>query len=237
MSLLLLSDCPPVTYLGRDGIAVLRDFNYSWSVLATSHFQHYPTPGLYTLLALESIKDLSFISNLQGAALTERSGIPPANMQSRRDDHDKSSAPVVLDSSRTPVQRLHLDPIEPIEYAVGGDPREGPLPPPSALMAAQAMWSPTSNFQLPPRKCSRTLFRASSSAHDSMPSTTRASGIQVPPSPPAPLTSVQVKSWPSIPLKPTRLRKSGRSGPLFNPPPLSLSSLHRLSLSFLQGPF
>jgi hypothetical protein len=62
-----------------------------------------------------------------GAALTERSGIAP-KMNSRRDDEelvDKGGAPVMLDSSRTPVQRLHLDSIEPIEYSVGGDPREG----------------------------------------------------------------------------------------------------------------
>jgi hypothetical protein len=52
--------------LSREGIASLRDFNYSWSVMAAQPDHSYPAPGLYTLLAIESIKDLVYISSLQG---------------------------------------------------------------------------------------------------------------------------------------------------------------------------
>jgi hypothetical protein len=69
--------------------------------------------------------------------LTERSGIPHdhKSQAGKGDPTDAGAAvegdkgaPVAtlsLEASRNNIQRLHLDPIEPIEYSVGGDPREG----------------------------------------------------------------------------------------------------------------
>lgn len=110
----------------REGIATLKDFNYSWSVLAANQNLEYPTPGLHSLLALESMKDLAYIPTLQAAALGERSGLAPKS-QSKKSDVDTNTAQIALDTSRNVVQRLHLDPIEPIEYTVGGDPGEGTI--------------------------------------------------------------------------------------------------------------
>lgn len=72
------------------------------------------------------MKDLNYISSLQAQALAERSGLAPKS-QSQKGDTECEKSPVTLDTSRSTVQRLHLDPIEPIEYTIGGDPREGAI--------------------------------------------------------------------------------------------------------------